>query len=333
LAPEISALFRLRYRRRRLAFTLVELLVVIAVIGALVALLLPAVQSARGSARRVSCSSNLKQIGLALITYEHTHGKFPPSCSGPIDDVWSFDWKPLFSPYTIREFPPYGIKIKQRMHSWGLVLLPFLEEGPLADQFDLRQFSLAAPNIAPAQKVPTVYRCPDYTGPETTATRLPKITVGITNYSAMGATSVGGIWGYEIDADGVMFPGGDVGHKDVADGLSNTVLIAERRDTGPTNAWTDGVTAAVTAWPYAGTYSPEYGSGDVAALNYKPYYDYYREWTNRGWNAEWGPSSEHPGGGHHALGDGSVRFLPDDVDAQVYAALVTRAGEETGDAQ
>lgn len=313
------------------AFTLVELLVVIAVIGALVALLLPAVQSARGSARRISCGSNLKQIGLGLLTYEHTHGIFPPSCTGTIDDVWSFDWKPLVGPHKKLNFPPYGIE--QPMHSWGLLLLPFIEEGTFADQFDLRQFSLYEPNITPAQKIPTVYRCPDYTGPEATATRLPDVTVAVTNYSAMGATSVGGIWGYEIEADGVMHPGGAVGHKDVPDGLSNTVLIAERRDTGPTNAWTDGVTTAVTAWPYAGSYPPEFGSGDVAALNYTPYYDYYREWTNRGWNAEWGPSSEHPGGGHHALGDGSVRFLTNDIDAGVYAALVTRAGEETGHAE
>ena len=96
-----------RRRIRSAGFTLVELLVVIAIIGILVGLLLPAVQSARGAARRSKCQNNLKQIGLALLSYHNTHQTFPPGTMYGDDD--------------------YG---------WGSQLLPMMEQGVIYDQID-----------------------------------------------------------------------------------------------------------------------------------------------------------------------------------------------------
>ena len=98
-------------RSRRAGFTLIELLVVIAIIGVLIALLLPAVQSAREAARRAQCTNNLKQIGLALHNYHSTMGKFPPA-------------------YTVD-------KNGKPLHSWRTLILPFVEQAGLYDKIKL----------------------------------------------------------------------------------------------------------------------------------------------------------------------------------------------------
>ncbi len=104
---------------RSRGFTLVELLVVIAIIGVLVALLLPAVQSARESARRTQCVNNSKQIGLALQNYHDTHQRFPPS------GILYGDRVPWGQPHAL----PYH-------HTWLIMILPFMEQGGLYDEVD-----------------------------------------------------------------------------------------------------------------------------------------------------------------------------------------------------
>ena len=103
--------------RRRVGFTLVELLVVIAIIGALVSLLLPAIQGAREAARRLRCLNNLKQHGLAVLSYESLRGKLPPS--GIVDDAPG-----AFDP------------LSGNMLSWAVLVLPYIEERSLAARFD-----------------------------------------------------------------------------------------------------------------------------------------------------------------------------------------------------
>src|SRR5438093_11480595 len=121
------SMIRLVFRPRRTAFTLVELLVVIAIVGVLVSLLLPAVQQARESARRMSCGNRLKQIGLALHNYEAAHKLFPPAyiTANPAASGSAFGVS-------------YGDEYRNGPSgfAWGTLLLPFLEQQGLFSQFD-----------------------------------------------------------------------------------------------------------------------------------------------------------------------------------------------------
>ena len=291
----------------RRAFTLVELLVVIAIIGVLVGLLLPAVQAARAAARRTSCTNNLKQIGLAIANYQLTHKAFPPSSSDGLENALSM-----------------GIDVaSETRHSWGSIILPFLEETAVADLVNRSKHALAGANEAVAERILPIYRCPEYTGADfSKANRYAGLPhpCAIGNYVALGASTVGNLWGVELEPDGAIIPGGKIAPADVTDGLSHTVFIVETREESLA-AWADGLIAATTALTYDPVQYPEYAS-DRASLNYTPYFQYFTD------SRLYGPSSMHSGGAFHLFGDGSVQFIRDDVDAEVYVAFATRAGEE-----
>jgi prepilin-type N-terminal cleavage/methylation domain-containing protein len=124
--------------RRKRGFTLIELLVVIAIIAILIALLLPAVQQAREAARRSQCENNLMQIGLALHHYHEAFGSFPPAY------VADENGKP--------------------MHSWRVLILPFLEQNALYDQYDFSEPWDGPTNSRLLESRPSVYACPSHSG-------------------------------------------------------------------------------------------------------------------------------------------------------------------------
>jgi prepilin-type N-terminal cleavage/methylation domain-containing protein/prepilin-type processing-associated H-X9-DG protein len=128
-------------------FTLVELLVVVAIIGIFIALLLPAIQQAREAARRMHCTNNLKQLAVAVQSYVDSHKELPPSAI--VDDAHH---------NYIREYPVYDQRLG-KMFGWAVILLPYIEESALYSQFDLSRTALEQ-SLEPQEQTVPIYLCP-----------------------------------------------------------------------------------------------------------------------------------------------------------------------------
>lgn len=295
-------------RPRRRGFTLVELLVSIAIIGILIAILLPAVQFAREAARLASCRNHLRQIGLAFHQYEGQRKAYPPSSTTFIENgIWSS------SPQSYH------------LHSWASLILPHLEQGNLHSLVDYRASSLDAANRAAASTIVPVYRCPSYVGPDySQESRYVQLSpaFALRNYVALGATTIDKLW---KEPDGAIYWQAETRPRDLVDGLSHTFFLAETREQNAA-VWIDGSTASLSSLiydPNSATFSDS-----VVSLNYQPYYPS----GGQGIDCLWGPSSMHPAGALHLLADGSVQFIKDSIESEIYEALTTRAGGEGLDA-
>ncbi|HEX7450288.1 MAG TPA: DUF1559 domain-containing protein [Pirellulales bacterium] len=308
-------------RSTRHAFTLVELLVVIAIIGILMALLLPAVQAARESARRSQCANNLKQLGLALHNYHDTFGRFPTSV------VWggaSSQW-PL---------PPYH-------HTWLTSILPQLEQLPLYQSVDQRLPAWGQPVVG--TQLP-VLRCPSDGGFYNLSQTW---NVAITNYAAgegyhwWPTAYFAPVGGNPADYSGVFAAEHYTSLAQVLDGAAHTALIAETNSFGykfgaiqssgtgvPRKTLGEAVfraafvgTAVYGQCCETGKYMEVDGSGVKTASwflaaphAFSPTYI-----TAYGPNSEWpGAGSLHPTVVQMAMADGSVRPVSGDIDWYIW---------------
>jgi len=319
------------------AFTLVELLVVIAVIGVLVALLLPAVQSAREAARRVECANQLKQLALAAHGFNTAHRSFPPG----------------LEQFEVSSPPRY------RGTSLFTFLLPYIEQGTILADWDY-DFPLRNTDGGLAARSATVLGlllCP--------SDRIEEnpIDVGGRYYGMTSYGGNGGTRSFHPDfatCDGMFHTTGPaslpnpdqkpVTFSMVTDGTSNTVLFGERSHHDP-NLETFVPVYWAESLKHLGRWAAIGGRrriGDVtmsafAPINYQIPFDYEHRHQ-----AEPPPASssdfeiyedrrqcafgsDHPGGANFALADGSVRFLEESLPQGVLQAWCTRSGEDATD--
>lgn len=315
---------------RRKGFTLIELLVVIAIIGVLVSLLLPAVQQARGAARKSSCTNSLKQIGLALQNYHEAHQVFPASYLAdtrhPSRDPNTYDG-------------PNGF-------AWGAMLLPQLDQASLYRQFDTRRPCWDPFNAPAAANNLPVFLCPSATNssglmPVRDASGSLLATFGRSTYVANAGQDEP--WGYTVEdyygiADGPMFRNSRVRVADVSDGLSNTVFIGEHSSVLSNKTWVGVVPGAevCTNDPAQFPITACDGAATLVNVHSGPAPDEIDPIT--GFAPIHPPNSplchvcqmysEHAGGANVVLGDGSVRFISQMIHQPTWAGLSSRNKRE-----
>jgi prepilin-type N-terminal cleavage/methylation domain-containing protein len=225
---------------KRAAFTLVELLVVIAIIGVLVALLLPAVQAAREAARRSQCANHLRQLILAVHSYEMAHGCYPPGtldAAGPVRNT------------------PTGYH-----HNWLIQILPYMEEQNAYNAID-KKVGVYDPKNAPVvASPPPIIHCPS---------NSVGLTDHISHYAGVHHDSEAPI---DVKDNGVFFLNSRVRYDDVSDGSSQTLFIGEKLPDTWDLHWMSGTRAtlrnmdvSVNRWQYrSGLPKPgESGEGAV----------------------------------------------------------------------
>ena len=317
---------------RRIGFTLVELLVVIAVIGVLVALLLPAVQAAREAARRAQCSNNLKQIGLATHNYHDTLKSFPPgalcasSIGGSLHPNNRAGW------------------------AWSTYILPYCEQENLAQQLNIGKQNLA---LVPAELRATqihAYLCPSDSHPDINMERHGNNQgYGTSNYAGNSGDSltIAIITGtpptmyhcgsfvftnahkaqFRDSHSGTLIPGLGMKFRDIQDGTANTILVGERdyRDRrhgnhhagnwGGVETLTSGELSHILTYFDGSNMTINAGSGGTNSLVMGEPYD------------SW--SSQHPGGAQFVLTDGSTRFIAETIENQTFSDLCNRRDGKT----
>lgn len=312
----------------RTAFTLVELLVCIAIIGTLVALLLPAVQAAREAARRSGCVNNLRQIGIALQNYESARKHFPAGRGDPLPGVFS-----TFA-----------------------YLLPYVEHSTLKDQISFNQppttFTVGATvydgaiNEAAATTRVNLFICPS----DAAGGSISGSIYGATNYAANAGSGMVDLGNLKT-ADGVFFTASAIRFKDIVDGSSQTAAFSERLlgsggiISGPASADSPHLMLQLAAGSdptptncaaAAGDTFTERGSKWILGNYGNTLYDHYYAPNPAEWDcmniqqqkALLSARSSHPGGVNVQHCDGSVEFIGDDIAVAIWRAASTRNGHE-----
>nr|WP_261361497.1 DUF1559 domain-containing protein [Aeoliella straminimaris] len=275
--------------------------------------MLPAVQSARESARRTTCLNNLKQQILTVHAYHDTHGIIPPVYNGSQD-------------------PFAGFLLGITSHSWRSAVLPYMEQQALFDRIDFDAYATDVVNQPAATTPLEVFHCPSTPRNNALARGLwvgrgrldETLSAAVTDYNASegimdGKLCIPGGWGEVIDNRQRK-----VRFANVTDGLSQTLLLLERgglpdlyqedqhtpHDPPRFRTWGNVGLWAISAETMMNHLSNEHGTPMVNYDNAKGIYSF------------------HPGGAQTAFGDGAVHWLTEDVDNDILAALITRDGGE-----
>ena len=311
------------FPRRACGFTLIELLVVIAIIAILIALLLPAVQNAREAARRSQCKNNLKQIGLSLHNYESSTKVFPPGQLG---------------------FP--------MVFSAHAQLLPYTDQDALRKliNFNLPPLSFGNPawtynELNAAKKRIPLFLCPS------DGDRVPGQDFGPINYPAcMGSGTVNNGSHATTDADGVIYARSSTRFADIRDGTSSTVAFSEsilgdgvnftaanatdrqRRSIELSLGTATTTAACVAGTTWSGNRGAKWINGHLADTIYNHFYAPNADTPdcNNGFHnfALTAARSQHPGGVHVLMCDGSVKFVSNSIDLAIWRGISTRRKSE-----
>lgn len=310
---------------RRNAFTLIELLVVIAIIAILIGLLLPAVQKIREAANRMKCTNNLKQISLGIHNYHDVNNQFPPG--------WD-----------------YGTSIGPLVH-----ILPFIEQDNLCKSMDMMKPLSDPVNVPSQQQTVSIYKCPsDRQNP------MPSLGGATNYYGNAGALPVfvvaKGLNANSI-SNGIFYTQSfNIRFADVTDGTSSTAFFSERK-LGDGNMGLVSPNEDIFNGPGAAPGSTTPATADEAfslcmsvdvnnPANQFPIFmgspwghgqhSYQHITPPNGRSCGWLPTlracmaatSRHPGGVNVAFGDGSVRFVQNNIDINIWRAIGTRDGGE-----
>jgi prepilin-type N-terminal cleavage/methylation domain-containing protein/prepilin-type processing-associated H-X9-DG protein len=343
----------MKIRRKRPAFTLIELLVVIAIIAVLIALLLPAVQAAREAARRIQCTNNLKQIGLALHNYLSAVGVFPPG--------------------------RFNSHIAGHGNCWGTYsqLLPQLEQSALFNSFNFNlppdTDTLAVSNSTGFESFLTALICPSDSAPQLIT--VSGVQFATHNYNLNTGS------GYPVvqfpvapltgSPNGPFFENSRIGPESLIDGLSNTTAVTETVRSTATSTYANDPQGVFLVTGNNSTTGPPLNSdADYASLCLSlpstttqfqatrgvrwhygapghSLYNHLRPPNDKQPDCRGGlphstrsdplwswlslniaARSKHPGGVNSLMADGSVRFIKDSINVLVWQGLGSRNGGE-----
>ncbi len=290
-------------------FTLVELLVVIAIIALLIAVLMPAVQAARESARRTVCANNVKQLGMALQSYQSQRTAFPSSA----------EFKDIVPSASNLSWCNTSGNPNDRTNPWTVAILPFVEQTALHNAFDFQSsfmdnaFLVPPPNNDQVVPLP-IFQCPS-----------SRITVAVrNNYFGVQGGGAGGACLDDTGArmsfiNGILYANSRIAPAHIRDGLSNVLMLGETR-------WCKYSSLKDFNWVLTGKTGSDAIPLQVAGVTNSPINANVQGISNPILDyATQGFGSDHPGGAAFGLADGSVQFIADTVDQTTLKNMADRS--------